>query len=98
MAVLSAARPRRTESMMSSARRCQTNGWGLSFQCEIHTSIASRSYAMDRNAEFVSRRRVSTENQPSTRLSHDDLVGVKRRWQRFCAGFDSQSRTGAEEE
>jgi hypothetical protein len=38
--------------------------------------------------------RLSTENQHSTRLSHDELVGVKCRCQRRRFLWASQSRTG----
>ena len=41
------------------------------------------------NAAFVSRRRVSTENQLSTRFSHDDEEGVKCRCQRDRFGSAS---------
>jgi hypothetical protein len=73
----SAARPRRTLVMISRAGACHTKGCGSSFQCEVHTSIASTSASTLVKVPFLRRRFVSWANQPSTRLSHDALVGVK---------------------
>ena len=62
---------------MSFGLRCHMNGFASSFQCEVQTSMASVSAATESKLPSRSRRFVSCANQPSTRFSHDELVGVK---------------------
>ena len=67
---------------MASAGLVQTKGSGLSFQWETQQSIRVSSSATEVKLVLVKALRLSTENQHSTRLSHDELVGVKCRCQR----------------
>src|SRR5437764_265825 len=83
--------------MICSAVLCQTKGLGSSFQCDAHTSIASVSAATEVKLALRSRRLVSCANQPSTRFSHDELVGVKCRCQRARFGCSSHALTGGAE-
>ena len=57
--------------MISSAVLCQTKGFGSSFQCSAHISIASTRSGTEVNTPRRSRRSVSSLNQRSTRLSHE---------------------------
>jgi hypothetical protein len=59
------------------------NGLGSWFQLAIQVSRSVESSATDRWAERCSFLRVSSENQRSTRLSQDELVGVKWKWNRW---------------
>lgn len=70
-------RARWTELRISLAVLCQMNGVGLLFQCSIQVSSASLRCFTDLNAVLVRRLRVRTENQHSTRFSHEVEVGVK---------------------
>jgi hypothetical protein len=65
------------------------NGLGSLFHSLIHLRMSFSSSVTLRCAERRSLRLVSSANQRSTRLSHDELVGVKCRWNRGC--FRSQS-------
>ncbi len=85
-ASVSAARPQRTLVMISSAVLCQMKGLGASFQRSAHSSIASMSAPTRLKVPRRSRRSVSRWNQPSTRFSHDDDVGVTCRCHRCRLG------------
>jgi hypothetical protein len=74
--------PRAALSRISSAVRVQTKGSGLSFQWETQQSIRVSSSATNVKLVLVKALRLSAENQHLTRLSHDELVGVKCRCQR----------------
>ncbi len=69
-------------------------GLGLSFQWETLQSIRVSSSATEVKLVLVKALRLRTENQHSTRLRHDELVGVKCRCQRRRFLWASQSRTG----
>jgi|HubBroStandDraft_2_1064218.scaffolds.fasta_scaffold923617_1 hypothetical protein len=69
---------------MSSADLVQVNGLGFLFHSLIHLRISSSSSVTLRCADRRSLRLVSSANHRSTRLSHDELVGVKCRWNRGC--------------
>jgi hypothetical protein len=61
--------------MMSSTVLVHTKGFGSSFQCDAHTSIAASSSRVELKLALVNALRVSTENHPSIRFSHDADVG-----------------------
>jgi hypothetical protein len=62
----------------------QIKGFGSAFQASIQAvTSASRSLTL-RWAERRSLRLVSSANHRSTRLSHDEYVGVKCRWNLGC--------------
>src|ERR1017187_9033881 len=80
---------------MSPTVLVHTKGWGSSFQCDAHRSIASSRSATDVKLVLVSALRVRTENHPSMRLSHDAEAGVKCRCHRWRLGrFGSQGEVG----
>src|SRR4051812_47793387 len=83
--------------MMALAVLCQTKGRGSLFQCDAQMSMASVSAATESKLPWRSRRLVSCANQPSTRFSHDELVGVKCRCQRARLGCSSHAVTGGAE-
>ena len=56
--------------------------------------MASMSWSSELNVPRRSRRSVSNENQPSTRLSHEELVGVKCRCHRSRLGCANHLATG----
>ena len=73
--------------MISSAALCQTKGFGSSF----HASRSRTRWPSTRTGTLVntprfSRRLVSSAKKRSTRLSQEELVGVKWRCQRACGG------------
>ena len=80
------ARPRFTLAMISSAGFFQMNGVGFSLHPSAQMPISSCRWATEVNAPFFSRRLVSWANQLSTRLSHDELVGVKCKCRREISG------------
>ena len=57
-------------------------GLGSAFQASIQAVTSASSAATLRWAERRSFRSVSSANHRSTRLSHDEYVGVKCRWKR----------------
>ena len=69
-------------SRISSAGLTHTNGFGFLFHSLIHLRMSASSSVTLRCAERRSLWLVSSANQRSTRLSHDELVGVKCRWKR----------------
>ena len=69
---------------MSSADLVQTNRLGFLFHSLIHLRMSPSSSVTLRCADRRSLRLVSSANQRSTRLSQDELVGVKCRWNRGC--------------
>ncbi len=66
---------------MSSADLVHTNGFGFLFHSLIHLRMSVSSSVTLRWADRRSLRLVSSANQRS-RLSQDELVGVKCRWKR----------------
>jgi hypothetical protein len=55
-------------------------GRGFAFQAAVHRSIATVNSRTERCAERCSHLVVSSENQRSTRFSHDEEVGTKWKW------------------
>src|SRR6185437_15947967 len=76
-------------SRISSALLVHTNGLGSLFHSLIHLRMSVSSSVTLRWADLRSLRFVSSANQRSTRLSQDELVGVKWGWKRGC--FSSHS-------
>src|SRR5271154_7341797 len=73
------------ESRIWSVVLVQTKGLGSSFQVSIQARMSLLSWCTER---WVARRSflvVSSENQRSTRFSHELEVGVKCRTKRGCA-------------
>jgi hypothetical protein len=64
--------------------RVQTNGFGSAFHASIQARTSASNAATLRWMDRRSLRLVSSANQRSTTLSHDDYVGVKCRWKREC--------------
>ena len=60
--------------MICWAVRVHAKGSGLLLQCLTHQSMRSLSSATDEKLVLVRALRVSTLNQASTRLSHEELV------------------------
>ena len=86
--------PRATLSRISSAGLVQTKGSGLSFQWETQQSNRVSGLTTEVKLVLVKALRLSTENQHSTTLIHDELVGVKCRCQRRRFLWTSQLQTG----
>lgn len=63
--------------MMGWAVLVQRRGLGSRFQCDVQVSIVSASSATEVWVRPLRALRARMENQPSTRLAHDALVGVK---------------------
>ena len=65
--------------------RVQVKGRGLAFHWSIQDSMSACNAVTLLWTPRRSCRSVSRPNQRSTWLSHDELVGVKCRWNRGCA-------------
>ena len=61
---------------MSSALRVQVNGLGWALVWSMQVSMTARDVAMLWTAHRCRQRRVSSENQHSTKFSQDAEVGV----------------------
>src|SRR3954447_5268747 len=72
-------------SSIWSAVLVQTYGLGLSFQVLIQPRMSALSARTERCVPRCSFLVVSSPNQRSTRLSQDELVGLKCRTKRGCA-------------
>ena len=69
----------------------QTNGFGFALFSLMYSSMAETRSATLRNVPRRILLRVIYPNHRSTRLSHEEEVGVKWQWKRGC--FSSQALT-----